>query len=194
MRNENQESACTWPMSDKMRSGKGSRASGRPIDSDFESAVLAKAILGKKHGMHALNDIVLAGMATASEDPFCHRTKVKFLKFSKCWARGLLMRHASFPQQQQQQQHPTLPANGTVVADGSAPAPAPDRHRQKPVAGAGFHECPVSGVSTFQPSLPASVSFYRRVFQESFQDEDPITSLSSDSQTVAVASGRFMTP
>ena len=113
MHNETQESGCTWPMSDKMSSGKGSRASGRPIDSDFESAVLAKvsahlavtlstkqdvAMLGKKnHGMHALNYIVLAGLATASEDTFRHQTKVKFLRFSKCWARGVLMRHASFP-------------------------------------------------------------------------------------------------
>jgi hypothetical protein len=111
MHNENQESACTWPISDKMRSGKGSRASGRPIDSDFESAVLAKvsaqvavrlsteqdAMSGKKHGMHALNYIILAGIATASEDPFRHRTKVKFLKFSKCWAKGVLMRHAGSP-------------------------------------------------------------------------------------------------
>ena len=129
MHNENQEcerkaqtqsgtpvdcfTACTLPINDKMRSGKGSRSSGRPIDSDFESAVLAKvsaqvavklsnkqnAMLGKKHGniMHPLKDIVLAGMATASEDPFRHRTKVKFLKFSRCWARGVLMRHASFP-------------------------------------------------------------------------------------------------
>jgi hypothetical protein len=36
------------------------------------------------------------------------------------------------------------------------------------------HRCPVCGVSTFEPCLPASVSLYRRVFQESFQHEDDL--------------------
>jgi hypothetical protein len=51
---------------------------------------------------HPLKAIVIAGIQTAQEEPFCNRKYVKSLKFSKCWASGLLRRQLQQKQQQQQ--------------------------------------------------------------------------------------------
>ena len=71
---------------------------GRPTDVDFEIAVLQKIMGGDQWRslmlMTApLKAVVIAGMDVSKEEPFCHRKTVKVLKFSKCWAAGLLRRH-----------------------------------------------------------------------------------------------------
>ena len=86
---------------------------GRPTDVDFERAVFEKiAGLGKclsqessiafQNARRPLKAIVIAGIQTAQEEPFCNRKYVKSLKFSKCWASGLLRRQLQQKQQQQQ--------------------------------------------------------------------------------------------
>jgi hypothetical protein len=86
-------------------------SAGRPIDVDFERAVFEKiAGLDKcwsqesafQNARRPLKAIVIAGIQTAQEEPYCNRKYVKSLKFSKCWARGLLGRQLQQKQQQQQ--------------------------------------------------------------------------------------------
>ena len=92
------------PIDDKMHSGKPTPF-GRPVDNDFESAVVAKVIgkvlpkMSKSDAtpiVHPLKDIIVAGIATAAEFPFRDRNHIHNLKFSKCWARGVLRRHSRF--------------------------------------------------------------------------------------------------
>ena len=86
---------------------------GRPTDVDFERAVFEKiagldkcrsqeSSIAFQNARHPLKAIVIAGIQTAQEEPFCNRKYVKSLKFSKCWARGLLGRQLQQKQQQQQ--------------------------------------------------------------------------------------------
>ena len=94
-----------WRINEQMKNGKASRARGRPIDHDFERALLTKVIVqvldkglnqdGSILGniMHSLRVIVLAGLDTAREENFRDRQLVKGLKFSLCWAAGVLRRH-----------------------------------------------------------------------------------------------------
>jgi hypothetical protein len=76
---------------------------GRPTDADFERAVIRKVLgldkspsqVGSISGNYKrpLKAIIIAGMETAEEEPFCDHKNVKGLKFSKCWAGGVLGRH-----------------------------------------------------------------------------------------------------
>jgi hypothetical protein len=86
---------------------------GRPTDVDFERAVFGKiagldkcrrqeSSIAFQNARHPLKAIVIAGIQTAQEEPYCNRKYVKSLKFSKCWARGLLGRQVQQKQQQQQ--------------------------------------------------------------------------------------------
>ena len=77
---------------------------GRPTNANFERTVVRKVV-----GLHPspsqigwsildthtrpLTAIVMAGMETADEKPFCDIRNVKRLKFTKCWAKGVLRRH-----------------------------------------------------------------------------------------------------
>jgi hypothetical protein len=85
---------------------------GRPTDVDFERAVFEKiagldkcrsqeSSIAFQNARRPLKAIVIAGIQTAQEEPYCNRKYVKSLKFSKCWARGLLGRQLQQKQQQQ---------------------------------------------------------------------------------------------
>jgi hypothetical protein len=79
------------------RSGEQVGRPGPLIDVEFESAVLAKftnQVLEKsKCPQFFLQSFIIAGKATAREEPFRDRKLVTGLKFSKGWARGVLRRH-----------------------------------------------------------------------------------------------------
>ena len=86
---------------------------GRPTDVDFERAAFEKiagldkfrsqeSSIAFQKARRPLKAIVIAGIKTAQEEAFCNRIYVKSLKFSKCWARGLLGRQVQQKQQQQQ--------------------------------------------------------------------------------------------
>ena len=86
---------------------------GRPTDVDFERAVFEKVAgldkcrsqessIAFQNALRPVKAIVIAGIQTAQEEPYCNRKYVKSLKFSKCWARGLLRRQLQQKQQQQQ--------------------------------------------------------------------------------------------
>ena len=88
-------------------------SAGRPTDVDFERAVFEKiagldkcwsqeSSIAFQNARRPLKAIVIAGIQTAQEEPYCNRKYVKSLKFSKCWARGLLGRQLQQKQQQQQ--------------------------------------------------------------------------------------------
>jgi hypothetical protein len=90
---------------------------GRPTDVDFEWAIFKKiagldkcrsqeSSIAFQNARQPLKAIVIAGIQMAQEEPFCNQKYVKSLKFSKCWARGVLRR-----QLQQQQQH--TPGDGS---------------------------------------------------------------------------------
>jgi hypothetical protein len=94
-----------WRMNQQIKNGPAiaSRARGRPIDHDFEKALLTKVTQVLEKGlnqdgsifgnMHLLQFIVMAGSETAREETFRDRQLVKGLKFSFCWAAGVLRRH-----------------------------------------------------------------------------------------------------
>ncbi len=74
------------------------RPRGRPTDADFEIAVLQRMTsIDKWRSLFLMNAplkaIFAAGTDIAKEEPFCNGRYVKGLKFSKCWAAGLLRRH-----------------------------------------------------------------------------------------------------
>ena len=89
-----------WRINEQMKNGRASRARGRPIDHDFERALLTKVIVqvldkglnqdGSILGniMHSLRVIVIAGLDTAREENFRDRQLVKGLKFSLCSRRS----------------------------------------------------------------------------------------------------------
>ena len=93
----------------------------RPADVDFERAVFKKiagldkslshnsheSSIAVKNARRPLKAIVVAGIQTAQEEPFCNRKYVKSLKFSKCWASGVLRRQLQQQHQQQQQSERT---------------------------------------------------------------------------------------
>jgi hypothetical protein len=91
-----------WRINQQIKNGgNASRARGRPIDHDFEKALLAKVAQvldkglnqdGSIFGNMLLQFIVMAGSETAREETFRDRQLVKGLKFSFCWAAGVLQR------------------------------------------------------------------------------------------------------
>jgi hypothetical protein len=79
---------------------------GRPVNAEFERAVLGKCIFQILSGdslqpdgrilaniLHSLNIVVMAGHSTIAEKPFCDDASLRKLQFSRCWARGLIERH-----------------------------------------------------------------------------------------------------
>jgi hypothetical protein len=93
-----------WRINQQIKNGgNASRARGRPVDHDFEKALLAKVTQVLDNGlnqdgsifnnMNVLQFIVMAGSATAREETFRDRQLVKGLKFSFSWAAGVLRRH-----------------------------------------------------------------------------------------------------
>jgi hypothetical protein len=75
---------------------------GRPVNAEFERAVLSKCIFQILSGdslqsegrilaniLHSLNTVIMAGHSTIAEQPFCDDASLRKLQFSRCWARGL---------------------------------------------------------------------------------------------------------
>ncbi len=97
--------ATLWRICREMEGNRLRRKRGRPVDDDFERAVLTKVIVqvldkglnqdGSILGniMHSLQVIVIAGRHTVEQEPFCHREHLKRLKFSNTWAAAVLRRH-----------------------------------------------------------------------------------------------------
>ena len=97
--------ATVWRIHTEGKRGIAKKRRGRPVDSEFERAVLTKVIVQvldkgvNQDGsilaniMHSLSVIAMAGFRTAQEAPFNERAKLKTMKFSNCWAAGVLRRH-----------------------------------------------------------------------------------------------------
>jgi len=88
---------------DVIQNSKLGRTVGKPIDGEFELAVMTKVFgqifyeLPSQDGsivhMRPLQAIIEAGIEISQKEPFRYRQRVKSLKFSYCWAAGVLRRY-----------------------------------------------------------------------------------------------------